>query len=80
MERPRPSTAAWGVLAGGVLAYDLLSPNGETLSERCDDWIESHRAATYAAIGVTALHLANLLPQRVDPFYRLTSFKNNRGD
>ena len=76
MERPRPSTVAWGVLAGSVLAYDVLSPKGETLSERCDDWVEHHRSLTYAAIGVTALHLSNLLPPRIDPFHRLTTFKN----
>ena len=76
----RPSTRAWLALAAGVTAFDVLSPPGETMSERVDDWIEDHKALTYAAIGVTALHLANLLPPRVDPFHRLTTFKNRDQD
>lgn len=82
MERPRPSTVAWGVLAGGVLAYDILSPRGETLSERADAWIDHEnlivRYGTYAAIGVTALHLSNVLPPGIDPFHQLTRWKNQQ--
>ncbi|MBH1979934.1 hypothetical protein I8H89_00260 [Candidatus Saccharibacteria bacterium] len=80
MERPRPSSVAWGVLAAGVAAYDVLSPPGETLSERVDDWLEKplSRSLAIGAIGVTALHLANALPQRFDPFHRLTTIKNTR--
>ena len=80
MERPRPSTVAWGVLAGGVAAYDYFCPTGETLSERMDDWIDSPKtkAVALGAVAVTALHLANYLPQRIDPFHRLTTVKNSR--
>lgn len=38
------------------------------LSEGVDRGLESHRWATAAAIGVTAMHLLNVLPQNVDPF------------
>lgn len=80
MERPRPSTLAWGVLAAGVAAYDIASPPGETLSERVDDWLEKPmpRVLALGAIGVTAAHLANFLPERYDPFHRLTTLKNTR--
>lgn len=75
----RPSTKAWGVLVAGVAAYDVLSPSGETLSEGIDRALERHpvsRALTLAAIGVTALHLANVLPEEVDPFHRALAWKS----
>ena len=80
MERPRPSTIAWGVLAAGVAGYDYYSPKGETLSERMDDWLDSPKtkAVALGAVAVTAAHLVNLLPQRVDPFHRLTNMKNTK--
>ena len=80
IKETRPSTRAWLALAAGVAAFDVLSPQGETMSERVDDWLLEHKALTYTAIGVTALHLANLLPPRVDPFHRLTTIKNRDRD
>ena len=70
MEKPRISTVAWTGLAAAVALYELACPDGETLSE----WIDPHmehpirRACITGAIGVTALHLTNLLPNQVDPF------------
>lgn len=79
MERPRPSTLAWGAIGAGVLAYEVLCPKGETLSERLDSPLEKpmKRAAIMTAIGVTALHLSNMIPnpQKYDPFTRLTKLK-----
>lgn len=63
-----PSELAWGVLAASIITYDVLCPNGQTLSEGVDRALESHKVLTLAAIGVTALHLANLLPDSIDPF------------
>lgn len=82
MEKPRPSTVAWGVLAAGVAAYDIMSPPGETLSERMDSWLDSPRSKAMAigTVAVTAAHLLNILPERVDPFHRLTTIKNTRLD
>jgi hypothetical protein len=71
----RPSTAAWGALIGGVLAYEAYCPNGEMLSERVDVWIENHPVITYATIGMTALHLANLLPPSVDLIHQIGRLK-----
>lgn len=75
MEKPRPSTIAWSVLAAGVVAYDLLSPKGETLSERLDEPLETCRgkATLYPIVGGVALHLLNLLPPRIDPIARLAT-------
>lgn len=77
MERPRPSTLAWGALGAAVTAYELLCPPGETLSERLDPLLEkpATRAAVIGMVGVTALHLCNALPKGVDPYYQLTRLK-----
>lgn len=56
----RPSSVAWAAIGAGVIAYDVLAPAGETLSERVDDAIESHPIATIAAVGAVALHLCNV--------------------
>lgn len=77
MERPRSSTLAWATLVAGVTAYDYFCAPGDTMSERVDDWLEkpTTRVLALGAIGITAAHLANVLPERVDPFHRLTSLK-----
>lgn len=51
---------AWGLLVGGVIAYDVLGK--QTMSERFDEYLE-HPIGKYIAIGATALigaHLLNL--------------------
>lgn len=77
MERPRPASVAWGVLAAGVVAYDVFCPPGETLSEGVDRALERERGKIFAlgTIAITAAHLANLLPERVDPFHKATQLK-----
>lgn len=78
MERPKPSTLAWGGLIAGVAAYDILCPEGETLSERLDPLLENKftKPLVIGAVGITALHLTNILPPNLDPFHRLTSLKS----
>jgi hypothetical protein len=75
----RPSTLAWGALVTGVLAWDLLCPPGETLSEGLDNTLESPkgRLLLYTAIGVTALHLANILPDKFDPLHQVSQYLNH---
>lgn len=77
MERPRPSTVAWCGLAAGVAAYDAFCPPNETLSEGVDRALERRTGKVLAlgAIAVTAAHLANLLPERVDPFHHALKWK-----
>lgn len=65
----RPSTYAWTGILAGVSLYELTCPQGETLSERLDPLLEGR--AKYLVLGgiaVTAAHLINLIPERVDPF------------
>ena len=61
---------AWAGLAVGVLAYEVLAPDGELMSEGVDRALERHPLITTLAIGATALHLLNILPERIDPFHQ----------
>jgi hypothetical protein len=60
---------AWAVLGASVALYELLCPEGEMLSHGVDKALEKHPVAVTAAIGYTALHLANLLPEEIDLFH-----------
>jgi hypothetical protein len=68
-----PGVTAWAILMGGVAAFDALCPKGHTLSETADSAIEKHPLMTRAVIGYTALHLMNLLPEKVDLFHQATT-------
>lgn len=69
----RYATKAWIGLAVYLAAVEVCAPNGETLSEAVDDWIDHHpgKATWYALVGVVAAHLLNLLPEKYDPIHRL---------
>jgi hypothetical protein len=58
---------AWGLLAAGVLAYEVACKEGELLSEGVDDWVAAKPILTRAVIAALALHLANAVPPRFDP-------------
>lgn len=66
----RTSEKAWLGLGLGVLAYDVLSPKGETLSEGMDGMINKHPKLTYLAVGAVALHLLNIIPNQIDPLHQ----------
>jgi hypothetical protein len=59
---------AWITLAAGIACYDYFCSSGETLSEGCDRALESHKILTLGAIAITAGHLANIIPPKLDPF------------
>lgn len=59
---------AWAVLLTAVIAWEVLAPPGQLLSEGVDRALQRQPVLTRAAIAVTALHLANLLPRAGDPF------------
>lgn len=63
---------AWLAIGAGVLAHEMLCGQGELLSEGVDRAIEKHKALTVGAIAVTALHLANLLPESIDPIHQIS--------
>jgi hypothetical protein len=58
---------AWGVLAAGVVAYELACREGELLSEGVDDWVAAKPVLTRTVIAALALHLGNAVPPRFDP-------------
>ncbi|MEV6219782.1 hypothetical protein [Nocardia sp. NPDC051833] len=61
----------WLALAGVVTALEVIAPDGELLSEGVDRGMERHPLLVRAAIIMTAAHLLNWLPERLDPFARL---------
>lgn len=61
---------AWVAMGLGILAYEMTCPQGELLSEGVDRALEKHPVLTASAIGVTALHLMNALPESIDPYSR----------
>lgn len=73
----RSGTLGWGILIGGVLAWDILAP--ETLSGAVDRALDKHPLLTTLAIGTTALHLLNVLPEQIDPLHHLTRLKRSGG-
>jgi hypothetical protein len=64
------ATRGWAAIGLGVLAYELACPQGELLSEGVDRALDRNRPLTVAAVGLTALHLLNALPDKADPFKR----------
>lgn len=78
---PRPSTLAWAALFGGVALYDLvIAPEGETMSDGFWDSLERPVGKYLAAgaLAVTAAHLMEALPDRIDPFKRVFGFVKGR--
>lgn len=78
-----PSNVAWGVLAAGVTAYEILAPEGELLSEAVDRALD-RPYARYMAIGavaVTACHLLNIFEhfgiEHLDPIHQLGRLKHD---
>lgn len=80
MEKPSPAKAAWIGLGVGVSVYEMLCPEGQTLSEEVDRVLENPRVRylVLGAIAVTAAHLANVLPEQVDPFEQVLSKARRR--
>jgi hypothetical protein len=68
----RASHKAWCGIGAGVLIYDALSPQGETLSEAFDGWLEGP-GKSLASMGVVllAVHLLNLIDPQHDPVHLL---------
>ena len=63
---------AWGAILGSVAVYEAVCKDGELLSEGVDRAIEKHPVAVPLAIGYTAAHLCNILPQKLDIFHYAT--------
>lgn len=59
-----------------IAAYEIICPDTHTISEGVDRLIEKHPILTRAVIGYTALHLMNLLPEKLDLFHQATKIKD----
>lgn len=71
----RPSEKAWAVLVIGIVSYEIAAHEGELLSEQIDRWLDRHRLVTTAAVTITAAHLLNWLPARLDPFQWVSTIR-----
>ena len=70
---------AWAVLGMSVLAYEILTTEEHLLSVAVDRFITAQPVFTRVCIGLLALHLANAIPQRVDPIHIIASKANAYG-
>lgn len=77
----QPRELAWL----GIAAYELGAlavGGGHTLSEGLDEYCDNEnrlvKYGTRAWIGYTALHLANVLPKRIDIYHQLTKLKQSQ--
>ena len=71
MRKPDMASVAWAGIAFGVAGYDIAAPEGQMLSEGVDRALERHPVITTLAIGAVALHLLNVLPEKIDPLHQL---------
>lgn len=68
---------AWGAILTGVTIYELTCPQGETLSEGVDRLLDKSKLWAIP-VGYTALHLMNMLPEKIDLFHQVTEVLNER--
>lgn len=69
----RPADYAWMTLAAGVLAWDLLCPPDELLSQAMDRYRRTRPLFTHLAVGYVALHLLRRWPRQADPLYQVAN-------
>lgn len=67
MRSASPAARAWIILGIGILVWEFLAPDDQTLSEEVDRWLAKHSVLTVSAVMGVALHLINVLPAPVDP-------------
>jgi hypothetical protein len=62
----KPSDVAWLTLGTGVIVYDVLCTEGDTMSEAADRYMLRHPWLVRAVAFVLAAHVCNLVPNRLD--------------
>ena len=65
----QPSDRAWLALAAGVVSWDAMCGEGQTLSEAADRWMMSQPWLVRVSVLLVAAHLVNALPDRLDPIH-----------
>lgn len=59
----------WAAIIAFVFYHDFCCAEGELLSQGVDRGLEKHPILVTAAVGVTAAHLLNRLPNKLDPLW-----------
>lgn len=62
---------AWSALAAAVIAYEVLAPEGQLLSEGVDRALLKYPRLTRIGIALVACHLVNAIPDRYDPIHHV---------
>lgn len=65
----------WATLTIGVMVYELHAPQGQLLSEGIDRALIRYPNLTRFIVTIVALHLLNLIPQRIDPLHRVATVR-----
>lgn len=84
MEKPKPSNLAWAILGASVVTYDILAPEGETMSEAVDRALERPvgRILAVGAVALTSAHLLNVFDrfgvQHLDPVHMIANLGSKR--
>jgi hypothetical protein len=65
----RHGDRGWVIVAAVVMAVEVTAGEGELLSEAVDRYLVSRPWLTRAVVAMLALHVANVLPQRLDPIH-----------
>lgn len=62
----QPSDRAWVTLGVCVLLYDVLAPEGQTLSEGADRYMAHHKWVTRGVGIALVAHVCNMIHPRYD--------------
>lgn len=74
----KEAALGWFAVGAVVVAYELVAPDGQLLSEGIDRALIRWPVATRVGVALVACHLLNLIPTRVDPLHRLAGVKVRR--
>jgi hypothetical protein len=67
----RPGDRAWIALGAGVLTYDVLCSDGNTMSETADTYMVHHPWLTRGVAFALAAHVCNLVAPKYDAVHWL---------
>ncbi|MBB3039809.1 DUF7427 family protein [Hoyosella altamirensis] len=61
------SVAAWRALIAGIVAYEIVAPPGELLTDGMDRWRTAHPVLAVISVWLVAAHLLRVVPPAADP-------------
>lgn len=73
----RVSEAAWCGISASILAYEVLAPKDELLSDQTDRWRQTRlgRLAVHGLVWTIAGHLTRTIPEDLDWLHQLGKLK-----